>query len=84
MSGRMPILCQDDIAEIFGKQVDDRHYLVALRHGKGAVRTEVVLHVDHNEGVAVAGCVNWGQCRMPWPMSILVVISLIWITRSGR
>ncbi len=69
MSGRMPILCEDDIAEIFGKQVDDR---------------EVVLHVDHNEGVAVADCVNWGQCRMPWPMSILLVISLIWITRSGR
>ncbi len=62
MSGRMPILCEDYIAEIFGKQVDDRHDLVAPRHGKGAVSTEVVLHVDHNQGVAVASFVNWGQC----------------------
>ena len=61
MSGRMPILCEDDIAEIFGKPIDDRHHLVAARYRKGAVRTEVVLHVDHNKCIAVAGCVNCGQ-----------------------
>ena len=65
MSGRMPILCEDDIAEIFGKPVDDRHHLVAAWYGKGAVRTEVVLHVDDNKGVAVAGCVNCGS-RASW------------------
>jgi hypothetical protein len=65
MSGRMPILCEDDIGEIFGEPVDDRHHLVAAWHGKGAVRTKVVLHVDHNEGVAIAGCVICGQSRLP-------------------
>ncbi len=61
MSGRMPILCKDDVAEFFGKPVDDRHHLVAPWYGKGAVRTEVVLHVDHKKCVAVAGSVNYGQ-----------------------
>ena len=50
MSGRMSILCEDDVAKIFGKPVDDRHHLIAAWYGKGAVRTEVVLHVNHNEG----------------------------------
>src|SRR5271157_5074651 len=65
MSGRMPILCEDDVAKIFGKPVDDRHHLIAAWYGKGAVRTEVVLHVNHNEGVAIVGRVICSQSRLP-------------------
>ena len=61
MSGRMPILREDDIAEVLRKSIDDRHDLIAARHRKRAVRTKIVLHVDHDEDVAVAGCVSCGQ-----------------------
>jgi hypothetical protein len=58
MSGRMPILGEDDVAEVFAKPVDDRHDFIAARHGECAVRTEIVLHVDDDENVAVGDCVS--------------------------
>ena len=58
MPGRMPILCEDHAAEIFRKPVDDRHNFIAARHSHSAARTEVVLHIDHDEDIAVADCVS--------------------------
>ena len=34
---------------------------IALRYGKCAAGTEVVLHIDYEEDVAVADCVSFGQ-----------------------
>src|SRR5206468_1065864 len=55
VAGRMPVLGQDDMLEAAGERVDDRHYLVAARHGEGAARTEIVLDVDDDEDVLFAG-----------------------------
>ena len=57
----MPILGEDDVAELVGKAVDDRHDLIAARYGERAVRTKIVLHVDDDQNVAVADCVSCGQ-----------------------
>ena len=61
MSGRMPILRKDDVAELGAKPIDDRHDFIAVRDGQCAVRTEIVLHVDDNQSVAVADCVRYRQ-----------------------
>ena len=68
MSGRMPILRQDDIAEGVTKPVDDRHDVIALRYGERAVRTEVVLHIDDDQCVAVGDRGSCGQfcLRFVW------------------
>src|SRR5262249_1308132 len=52
---RMPVLGQDHVAETPRQPVDDRHHLVAARHGERAARTEVVLDVDNDENVAFPG-----------------------------
>src|SRR5215469_5550452 len=61
MSGRMPILREDDVAEMPGEVIDERHHLIATRHGQGAVGAEIVLYVDDDESVAVADGVSRGQ-----------------------
>ena len=50
--GRMPILRQHDIAKPCGETIDDRHHLVAARHGERPAGTKIVLHVHHDEDVA--------------------------------
>jgi len=56
VSGGVPVLGEDDVAEFFGESVDDGDDLVAFGNGErasDAVRggTEVVLDVDDEEGV---------------------------------
>ena len=57
----MPILREHDVAEVFREPVDDCYDFSALRHSKCAAGTEVVLHIDYEEDVAVADCVSFGQ-----------------------
>ena len=54
----MPILGQDNVAEVLAKAVDDQRHLIAAGYGERAVRTEIVLHVDDDENVAVADCIR--------------------------
>ncbi len=72
MSRRMPILCQHDIFKVFRQLVDDRHNLIAARHGKRAAGAEIVLYVDHDEDVTVADCVSLGQFCPPWSFCSLL------------
>lgn len=58
MAGWMPILGQDNVAEVLAKAVDDQRHLIAAGYGERAVRTEIVLHVDDDENVAVADCIR--------------------------
>ena len=51
----MPVLGQDHVAEPLRQAVDQGHDLVPARHRQGTARTEVVLHVDHQEdGIVIA------------------------------
>src|SRR6516162_9349648 len=61
VSCRMPVLREDDVAEMRGETIDERHDLIATWHGQCAVGTEVVLDVDHDKDVVVADCVILGQ-----------------------
>src|SRR5438067_206811 len=61
----MPILREHDVAEVFREPVDDRYDFIALRHSKCAAGTEVVLHIDYNEDVAVADRISCGQFSLP-------------------
>src|SRR5262249_57877639 len=61
MSGRVPVLREYDAAKMLGETIDERHDLIATRHGQRAVGTEVVLYVDHDKGVVVADGVSRGQ-----------------------
>ena len=66
----MPILREHDVAEVFREPVDERYDFIALRYGKGAAGTEVVLHIDYEEDVAVADRISCGQFSLlvflPW------------------
>jgi hypothetical protein len=56
MSGWMPVLGQHHVAEPRCKPIDDRHDLIAARHGERAARTKIVLYVhDDEDVVAVDG-----------------------------
>src|SRR5438876_7976898 len=65
VAGRVPILRQHHLAETPGEAIDDRHDVVAMRDGKLAARTEVVLDVDDQQDVAVS---NWSghDCVRGW------------------
>jgi len=52
--GRVPVLRQHDMRELFREPVDERHDRVAAGNRQKAARTEIVLHVDHDEDVAFA------------------------------
>ncbi len=52
--GRVPVLRQHHMRERLGQPVDHRHDLVAVRHGERAAGHEVVLHIDHQQAIAVA------------------------------
>src|SRR6516162_512341 len=54
VSARMPVLGQDDMREFAGQPVDHGNDLVALRNGKRAARTEIILHVDDNQYISIA------------------------------
>ena len=66
----MPILREHDVAEVFREPVDDCYDLIALRYGKCAAGTEVVLHIDYDEHIAVVDRVSCGQFSLlvflPW------------------
>ena len=55
MARRMPILGQHDMAEALGKAIDDRHHGIAVGNCKRAARAEIVLHVDDQQQIFVAG-----------------------------
>ena len=46
------------INQLLAKAVDDHRHLIAAGYGERAVRTEIVLHVDDDENVAVADCIR--------------------------
>ena len=52
---RVPVTCDVDGKLKLDGQVEvaiqDRHNLIALRHGEGAARAEVVLHIHDDEGL---------------------------------
>ena len=49
----MPILGEDHMGEARGELIDDGDNLVAVRHGEIAAGAEIVLHVDHQQHVAI-------------------------------
>jgi hypothetical protein len=51
----MPILGQHDMVEAFGKAIDDRHHGIAVGNGKRAAGAEIVLYVDNQQQIIVAG-----------------------------
>jgi|GEM_PF-5960620 len=51
MSGRVPVLRENDMFEAAGKQVDRRNDFVAARHGKKAAGTEIILNVDDQKDI---------------------------------
>ena len=53
MIARMPVLGQNHMAEGVGDAVDHRNHVLAARHGKCASIAEVILHVNHQQNVAV-------------------------------
>ena len=72
----MPILREHDVAEVFREPVDDCYDFIALRNGKCAAGTEVVLHIDHDEDVAVADRISCGQ------FCLLVLLPCVLILHS--
>ncbi len=57
----MPILREHDIAKVFREPIDDCYDFIALRYGKCAAGTEVVLYIDNDEHIAVADRISRGQ-----------------------
>ena len=55
MVGRVPVLGQHHVPKTLGEAVDDRHHLVAVRDRKPAGRAKIVLDIDHDQDVVVAG-----------------------------
>ena len=49
MAGRMPVLRHDEMVEILGQRVDQRHHLVAAGNRKRAARAEIVLYIDDDQ-----------------------------------
>jgi hypothetical protein len=50
----MPVLGQDDMSELRGEPVDHRDDRVAVRHCERPARTEIVLHIDDHQNIAIA------------------------------
>jgi hypothetical protein len=65
MSGRMPILRQDDVRETSAKPINDRYNFIAARYAKRTVRTKIVLDVDDYQSITVADCVSCNQFCLP-------------------
>ena len=55
MAARVPILGQRDMRKTRGQAIEQRHDLVAARDRKLAARAEVVLNIDDQQNVAIAG-----------------------------
>ena len=53
MIARVPVLGQNHMAEGGGNPIDHRHHFLAARHSKSASIAEVILHVDHQQNIAV-------------------------------
>ena len=53
VAGRVPILRQHHVAEAAGQAIDRRHDFIAVRDGKIAIRTKVILNIDDQQDVAV-------------------------------
>jgi hypothetical protein len=58
----MPVLSQHDVFEARRERVDDRNDLVAPLYREPAAGTEVVLHIDDDEGVSGAR-LDFGSLR---------------------
>jgi len=63
VTGRVPVLSQDDMRESRDKPVDQRHDLVAARHCQRPTRAEIVLNIDDQEKVSVVGLHVTGHRR---------------------
>ncbi len=55
VSGRVPVLRQNDILERLRNGVDQRHDLVTLLNGEAPAGHEAVLHIYDDEGVIRTG-----------------------------
>ena len=49
----VPVLGQDHVAKARGNPMDHRHHILAARHRQRPSIAEVILHVDHQQNVAV-------------------------------
>ena len=49
VTARVPVLRQHNVREARAEAIDERHDLIAVRHGQRAARHEVVLHVDDDQ-----------------------------------
>src|ERR1700738_326029 len=51
----MPILGQHDMTEALNEAIDDGHHGIAIGNSKLAAGAEIVLHVDYQQQIIVAG-----------------------------
>lgn len=63
MPRRMPVLGGHDMAELFGKRINNGNDFISLPHRKPPARAEIVLDVDDEEDVAVL--VELQGCLVP-------------------
>lgn len=61
MSARMPILCQHDVGEFCRQRINQWHHFVAARYRQATARAKVVLDVDNQKHIALAGRELVGQ-----------------------
>src|SRR5271165_1310370 len=54
MTGWMPVLGQDDMSEPASEPIDRRNDCIAVRYGEGAAGTEIILHIDNDQNLALA------------------------------
>jgi hypothetical protein len=54
MVRRVPVLRQHNMVEPRCQLVDEGHDFVTARNGEPAARTEIVLHIDHQQQIARA------------------------------
>jgi len=51
----MPVLGQHHVIEAFGKAIDHRHHGIAVSDRKRAAGAEIVLHIDDQQHIIIAG-----------------------------
>src|SRR6266576_1588932 len=51
----MPILGQNDMAEALSEPINDGHHGIAVGNRKRAAGAEIVLHVDYQQHIIIAG-----------------------------
>ena len=52
---RVPVLGDDDVRKAPGKPIYDGHHIAAARHRKATAGTKIILDIDHDQYIGIAG-----------------------------